>query len=339
MNKPIPQRKLSYSDFSDFDSDRPVFLTAQWFVLFSKLIPQPEWSSGLIATKDEKVGLPLRVKGNQAESLTNYYSSMFDVLGCHSKDDICRLIEENRKVLSAYSTINFLPLREEQVSVWKEALSQIGFKAEAYFHTVNWFEDGICGVEDYWARRPSRLKNTVKRKTKKLDKDPEYHWDVGVPETLAELQSKLKDYHSVYNDSWKQEEPHLDFINQMLELAWHLGQLRVGVLYHKNQAVAAQVWFVQEKTAYIFKLAYRNAYHGQSVGTVLSAAIFNYVIEKDSVTCIDFLTGDDDYKKDWMGSKRSLFGLICCNTKSLSGQVAWFKQLVSKKLKKHGNRD
>ena len=37
-----------------------------------------------------------------------------------------------------------------------------------------------------------------------------------------------------------------------------------------------------------------------SPGTTLTAALFEQVIDRDRVSLVDFGTGDDPYKRDWM---------------------------------------
>jgi len=42
---------------------------------------------------------------------------------------------------------------------------------------------------------------------------------------------------------------------------------------------------------------------------VLSAALFRHVIDEDRVELVDFGTGDDPYKRDWMEEIRTRFRL------------------------------
>jgi hypothetical protein len=44
-----------------------------------------------------------------------------------------------------------------------------------------------------------------------------------------------------------------------------------------------------------------------SPGTLLSAALFQHVIDDDKVTEIDFGTGSDGYKREWMEDMRPRF--------------------------------
>jgi len=53
------------------------------------------------------------------------------------------------------------------------------------------------------------------------------------------------------------------------------------------------------------------------------AEMFRYVIDTDRVTLIDFLSGDDAYKSDWMSDRREKIELVAFNTASFRGMVAY----------------
>ena len=111
------------------------------------------------------------------------------------------------------------------------------------------------------------------------------------------------------------------------------------MIYHQEVPVAAQIWFVSNGTAYIFKLAYRTSYRKTSVGTVLTAALIEQVIAVDRVSSIDFLTGDDNYKKDWMQSQRNLYRMIGCNKQTVHGNLQRARHHFSTlKTRLHGNK-
>ncbi len=48
-----------------------------------------------------------------------------------------------------------------------------------------------------------------------------------------------------------------------------------------------------------------------SAGTTLTAALFAHVIDRDRVELVDFGTGDDPYKRDWMEQVRPRYRLAC----------------------------
>ena len=56
-----------------------------------------------------------------------------------------------------------------------------------------------------------------------------------------------------------------------------------------------------------------------SPGTQLSAAMFAYVLDRDRPALIDYGTGDDAYKADWMDRRRQLWRLDLYDPRSVTG--------------------
>jgi CelD/BcsL family acetyltransferase involved in cellulose biosynthesis len=68
----------------------------------------------------------------------------------------------------------------------------------------------------------------------------------------------------------------------------------------EGRPVAAQLWTIEDGIAFIHKLAHDPAAAAHSPGTVLTHALFAMAFDDDKVEIIDFGTGDDPYKRDWM---------------------------------------
>ena len=77
----------------------------------------------------------------------------------------------------------------------------------------------------------------------------------------------------------------------------------------EGEPVAAQFWTVESGIAYIHKLAHRESAKPISPGTSLTAALMMKVIDDDGVEFVDFGTGDDPYKRDWMEEARPRYRL------------------------------
>lgn len=153
----------------------------------------------------------------------------------------------------------------------------------------------------YWAQRPGRLKNTVKRKGK-----------AGVVTLRIEREysaESWRDYERVYARSWKPEEGSPEFLRQLAENESAAGALRLGLAYIDGAPVAAQFWTVENGIALIHKLAHDERHMQASPGTLLTAALFQHVIDVDRVACIDFGTGNDAYKAEWMEEVRDRYRL------------------------------
>ncbi|MCW1403392.1 GNAT family N-acetyltransferase [Novosphingobium sp. MW5] len=152
---------------------------------------------------------------------------------------------------------------------------------------------------EYLAGRPGPLRTTLKRKSGKvavqlLDRFDADAWAA---------------YEAVYAQSWKPEEGSPKFLRRFVEEEGAAGRLRMAIARHDGEPVAAQFWTVEGGTAFIHKLAHTEASKSLSPGTTLSAALFEWVIDRDKVTLIDFGTGNDGYKRDWMEDVRPRYRL------------------------------
>lgn len=174
--------------------------------------------------------------------------------------------------------------------------------------------------EQYWADRPGRLRNTVRRKAKKnvvsIRIETEFsdaHWN---------------DYCEVYEKSWKPEEGNPGFLKDLAETEAKAGCLRLGLAYIDGKPVAAQFWTVENGEALIHKLAHVEDATKASPGTLLSVALFAHVIDIDKVDLIDFGTGNDPYKKEWMEDVRDRYRLDMYRPTALAAWPAILKHHV-----------
>ena len=93
--------------------------------------------------------------------------------------------------------------------------------------------------------------------------------------------------------------------------------------------VAAQMWTVEGGAAFIHKLAHRPDAQTLSPGTVLSAALFRHVIDTDAVSLVDFGTGDDAYKRDWMEEQRPRFRITAWHRSAAQSWLAYAKNRIA----------
>ncbi len=185
---------------------------------------------------------------------------------------------------------------------------------------VNWYlaVDGQS-YEIYEKSLPSRLRNTFRRKQRKLERELGY--TIRIVQGGNELDGFISDYEAVYQKSWKSEESHPQFIRSIIQSFARKGWLRLGLMYIAEKPVAAQLWFVKDGVASIYKLSYDGQYAKYSVGSILTAAMMRQVIDDDRVELVDFLTGDDVYKKDWMSHQQVRYRIRIYNKSSWRGQV------------------
>src|SRR3546814_19890922 len=98
--------------------------------------------------------------------------------------------------------------------------------------------------------------------------------------------------------------------------------------------VAAQYWTVEDGTAFIHKLAHVEDSLKASPGPLLSAALFRHVIEIDGVKRVDFGTGNDAYKRDWMNRHDPLWRIEAFNPSRLAAWGTALKAYVRSLLRK-----
>jgi len=164
-------------------------------------------------------------------------------------------------------------------------------------------EVGGRSFAEYLASRPGPLRTTLKRKAKKVRVS--LHRDFDEVAWAA--------YEAIYALSWKPEEGSPAFLRHFAQAEGAAGRLRMAVAWAPvdgvEAAVAAQFWTVEGGTAFIHKLAHTEESKPLSPGTTLSAALFEEVIDRDKVALVDFGTGDDGYKRDWMEAQRPRYRL------------------------------
>jgi len=101
-----------------------------------------------------------------------------------------------------------------------------------------------------------------------------------------------------------------------------------------GEPAAAQIWIVQNGVALIYKLAYDERFTDLSVGTVLTATLMRHVIDVDKVQEVDYLTGDDAYKRDWMSGRRERGGILAMNPRTVRGAAAIARHVGGRAVKR-----
>jgi hypothetical protein len=196
---------------------------------------------------------------------------------------------------------------------------------------ANWIADTAgLGFDAYWAARPSKLKNSAKRKAKAagLDIAIHRHFDAAA----------WADYEEIYAASWKPEEGSMAFLKAVAEQEGAAGTLRLGVAKKDGRALAAQLWLVENGEATIHKLAYREDAKALSPGTILSMAMFRHALDEDRVARIDYGTGDEPYKADWMDERRMLWRVRGYNKRTIAGWLGAARRKASSLVARGANR-
>jgi len=101
-----------------------------------------------------------------------------------------------------------------------------------------------------------------------------------------------------------------------------------------DRPIAAQFWIVKDQVANIFKVGYDPEFRNLSVGSILTMVIMEKVIDEEKVREVDYLTGDDDYKKHWMSDRRERWGLVAFNPRRPKGLAAGITNIAGRSIKK-----
>lgn len=294
-----------------------------WFENFSRHLLDADESTRIPYSRigASHAALPMIVRrgslsgllGCSVASLTNYYSAYFAPLFSSDSDQSEHAGQLARLVLNdlpRWHTLDLNPVDRD--SEWVREVSEV-LRANRcyvthYFRFGNWYLDvDQRSFDDYFASLPGKLRNTLKRKQNKLAREKGFEFEL-VTDVDA-LDGALAEYNRIYSLSWKVAEPHPDFIAAVCRDFAQRDWLRMGILRVDGAAAAAQIWFVKDKVASIFKLAYDPQFAKYSVGSILTRELMKHSIDQDNVEIVDYLCGDDAYKQDWMSHRRERFGL------------------------------
>jgi hypothetical protein len=315
-----------------------VFFSRQWFERLTTVTLEQDQSLVLACVLTERqvmAILPLiNSGGNTWHSLKHRYTPLYSLL---LADD-----DQQQILICLAQGLSRLPLKalllepvadnDNRIYGLQQAMQSAGFSCERIFRHYNWiYRIQNESFEDYIAARPARLRNTISRKQRKLEREHGYeirlHTGDKVPQAMA-------DYYAVYHASWKANEQYIELLNGIVADFSRLGWSRLAVLYVKGQPIAAQLWFVHYGKASIFRLAYHEAWKQYSPGSILTSFLMQYVIDTDEIKVIDFLTGNEAYKQDWMSERRERFALSCVKSVKSAGRCKQFLDSLKHMLKR-----
>jgi len=344
---------IKLAKFGELSDEAILLLKAGDINFFSSFFWYKNWINSVVLAKNEKVQflnyiqdgdvkllIPLKSNGKSLESLANYYSPLFQVVSClENKNDLFLEVffKELKKSPYIWDTIVLRPMKQDYILYLSSYLKEIGLPNIPFFCFANWYlEVKFRSYDQYFSTLSSRVKNTVIRKTKQFYKLKDTRVEI-ITES-KDLDKGIADFETVYALSWKGDETYPDFISGLIKTASEHGALRLGVAYLNNTPVAAQLWIVADNSAYIYKLAYDEKHKKLSAGSILTATLMRYVIDIDKVAHVDYLSGDDRYKKEWMSHRRERWGIMIFNRHSMNGCFKmcneyarfYFKKIVSK---------
>jgi hypothetical protein len=262
------------------------FDRAEWFDLLAGAGQKP--LVALAANGAGNAAMVLTEANGRIEPLRNWYAFTWRALG-------------STEAFEAIATD--LRRRTHRVTLWPVPDEDGSATAlAAAFRAAGWSVAARCcdhnhvlpvngrSFAEYWAGRPGPMRTTHKRKAKKVASEIHDRFD----------RAAWAEYEAIYAESWKPEEGDPALLRQFAQAEGTAGRIRLGIARADGEAVAAQFWTVEDGTAYI--------------------ALFERVIDVDRVELVDFGTGDDPYKRDWMELDRPRYRIDCLDPRQ---PAAW----------------
>src|SRR6185437_12899178 len=124
-----------------------------------------------------------------------------------------------------------------------EGVRRAGLVVQRFDHFGNWHEPVAGrGWKAYLDSRPGALRETVRRKLGRAERDPDTR--VEIIDGTDDLEDGIAAFESVYRRSGKEPEPFPEFNAGLMRQTAPIGLLRLGVLWIGEAPVAVQLWIV-----------------------------------------------------------------------------------------------
>ncbi len=315
-------------------AERSAFcLGFDWYEVFEARVANTSGQEVLLSAHDDDgtalAMLPLWApvdstpRPQRFTGLANYYTPLFQPWVCADLESASlgmKLIAKELCANHSWSRISLTPI-DARNPVWqsfRDEMHNQGMYSYVENDVANWTVS-VSGMSytSYMQQRASRVRNTIKRRAKKLQQCTATRFELVTSE--EGLAAALDAYETIYGKSWKHVEAYPAFIRELASMCARRNWLRLGLLHVDDCPAAAQFWIVSHGVASIFKLAYDPAFEEFSVGTLLMTNMLQRVIDVDHVDTIDFLTGDDAYKKDWMTDRGERQTLLLLSPATIDG--------------------
>jgi hypothetical protein len=331
-----------------------IFQTLPWFCNFATTALDPSMALRIYGVESEEGArnapsliMPMCAQtakqnplaARKLAALSNFYTPLFGPIinnPCvELAQDLQALIHTIAHERPQWDVIDFHPMEANApvISALINALRSNRMAVQRYFCFGNWYLD-VRGrtFDEYCTTLPTKLRNTLTRKSRQLQKTNRLR--IRDFSGLDDVESGIADYEKVYSASWKSAETFPAFIPSLIRMCAQHGRLRLGVAYIDDTPAAAQFWIAHNGVASIYKLAYDERFIAFSVGTILTGHMMRHAIDVDRVREIDYLSGDDAYKQDWMSGRRERHGVIAFNLRTLRGVLSACKHIGGRGLKK-----
>ena len=296
------------------------FDRADWFALLEKHGAQP-----LVAVArdgENTLALPLERGSEGLRAMRHVFAFTWRplVVAGEASPSLCEAVAKDLRSRAHRVTLDYLPedVADDLETAFRAAGRWIVRREPCDTNHILAVEGR--SFADYWAQRPGRMRTTLKRKAGKVDVELTSDFSEGF----------WNEYKDIYAKSWKTEEKDIALLRDLARMEADAGRLRLGMARHEGVPVAAQLWTVENGTAFIHKLSYDEDYKRLSAGTTLTAALMEQAIDRDRVALVDFGTGDDVYKADWMDRTRTRYTLTAVDPWQWRGAMFLFRKVLGR---------
>ena len=187
-------------------------------------------------------------------------------------------------------------LHDDGLAKLTRTYERYGWAWEAHRSFGVWHDDLSGGWDAYWSRRPTRLRETVRRKGR------------GAAAVAADPAAAKAALARIGAAAWQGDEPYPDFVPAVIERRAAEGWARTYVLDAGIDRPAMQLWLVGGGRASLAKTWHDAAAAPRSPGTVLTALVIEALAEEGART-VDLGRGDDAYKADWAACRAQRWGV------------------------------
>ena len=323
-------------------SARSIFTTMAWYRNLVEHSLDPEETPILYCVSNSAgpvILLPLLARKNTLGALANFYSTVFEPSAnfsrCpgeiqHALDHLFQTLRTER-----WTSIDLSPLDTQSplFSMLHKALVSTGWGTHGYFRFGGWYlpSQSLSG-QDYLMLLPKKQRHTIRRMPRKVEE--QFVREEKLYRDEEDLQAAINAYVEIYNESWREPEKYPEFMPNLIRTAAKHGWLRLLIMRLDGEPAAAQLWFIRDSKAYIYKVAYKEKFSTYSLGSIATYRMFEISLDSETVDEIDYLSGDDDYKRNWMSERREFHGIRAYNPKTFSGLLNHGVTMVKNKLKR-----
>jgi CelD/BcsL family acetyltransferase involved in cellulose biosynthesis len=351
----LPNKQYSFQvvdDLQEFEKLRNVwdnlaekhdsyfpFLCFDWFKVWLKhFLKDNKLFVLLLCNKDEiKMIAPLFIKKEKVKGINvrkikfigNLYSPIQTFLFQETDSELKeKNVDSVLKFLCQMNQrwdvidLQSVPVENGTFNLLQKAVSKIDFRTVENTCFYNWYTDGISYTSAlYFKNRSRNLRASIKKNFKKAKDTGSLKFNILMNNN--DLHKHIDLYFGVYQKSWKQREglgP--DFLSEWIKITSQRGWLRFGIVSLNDSPISAGFAVVCNRHVYLQKSSYDKNYSSFGPGSIWLSEMIKYAIDNDSVSEIDFLKGNEEYKKLWAEKIRERKGIYIFNN-NLKGKILY----------------